>query len=132
MGRATRVATRRTVLCIATTSGVLSVPRDCVPASGVAPLRVMLLCCALSPWRPGWCRAPPCRRVGLSVRSALVGEHGHGGFGQVAAVADLLFVVCFEQHTGRKPLQCSGSGEDPDDVGALLCDLSLDLSCLAC
>jgi len=40
--------------------------------------------------------------------------------GQVAAFADLPFIVGFDQDGGGQPQQGLGVGEDPDDVGAAL------------
>ena len=43
---------------------------------------------------------------------------GHGGFGEVAAVGDLPFVVGFDQDRAGEAEQGGGVGEDTDDVGA--------------
>jgi len=47
-------------------------------------------------------------------------EHRHGAFGQVAAVADLPFVVGFDEDGAGQAEQGGGVGEDSDDVGAAL------------
>jgi hypothetical protein len=47
-------------------------------------------------------------------------EQGHGGFGEVAAVGDLPFVVDLDQDRAGQPQQGFGVGEDADDVGAAL------------
>lgn len=48
------------------------------------------------------------------------GEQGQGGFGQVAFVGDLPFVVGLDQDRAGQAQQGGGVGEDPDDVGAAL------------
>jgi hypothetical protein len=54
-----------------------------------------------------------------------VGEQGHGFFGEVAAVADLPFVVDLAEDRTGEPEQRGGVGEDTDDVGASF-DLPVD------
>jgi hypothetical protein len=46
------------------------------------------------------------------------GEQGHGGFGEVAAVAGLPLVVGFDEHGAGQAQQRVGVGEHADDVGA--------------
>jgi hypothetical protein len=48
------------------------------------------------------------------------GEQGHGAFGEVAPVADLPFVVGFDQHRSGQTKERLGVGEHPHDVGAAL------------
>jgi hypothetical protein len=47
-----------------------------------------------------------------------VGQQGHGFFGEVAAVADLPFVVDLAEDRTGEAEQRGGVGEDTDDVGA--------------
>jgi hypothetical protein len=47
-------------------------------------------------------------------------EQGHGGFGEVAAIADLPFIVRLDQDGAGQPEQGFGVGEDAGDVGAAL------------
>jgi hypothetical protein len=42
---------------------------------------------------------------------------GHGGFGQVAAVGDLPFVVDFREYCTGEPEHGGEVGKDADDVG---------------
>src|SRR5665647_124293 len=57
------------------------------------------LCCALCRAGLGGVDHPPVGGSGCQDGRLWWGEHGHGPLGQVAAVADLPFVVCFDQHT---------------------------------
>lgn len=48
-----------------------------------------------------------------------MGEQGHGGLGEVAALGgDQLFVVGLDQHRPGKAEESGGVGEYPDDIGA--------------
>ena len=57
------------------------------------------LCCALCRAGLGGVDHPPVGGSGCQYGRLWWGEHGHGGFGQVAAVADLPFVVRLDQDT---------------------------------
>jgi hypothetical protein len=57
---------------------------------------------------------------GFVVRMLADVEQGQGGFGEVAFIGDLPFVVGFDEHRAGQAQQGGGVGKDPDDVGAAL------------
>ena len=57
---------------------------------------------------------------GFVVRMLADVEQDQGGFGEVAFIGDLPFVVGFDEHRAGQAQQGGGVGKDPDDVGAAL------------
>lgn len=71
-------------------------------------------------WRfaPRLCRFPLCPDGGQDGNGLIVGvagrvEEGQGGFGKVAFVGDLPFVVGFNEHRSGQTQQCRGLGKTP-------------------